>query len=207
MEKKENVVTFATVSKIEEILLNTDELKGKINKSEKIDVPKRGSPNPVKVLKLAAEVTKKVENAYAPRKDEVVKLALELLAEGGPVVAQSVPDSEDDAPSAPSVVKSSGSTAKSSGVPTGTIEHSEISKRIAADLELDLALVESVTGAFVSHVSGSFVLGLVALSNSLHFIASSHDKMPGHEARVKAIDDIRRQYVEAGTLTSRKSRS
>jgi hypothetical protein len=31
--------------------------------------------------------------------------------------------------------------------------------------------------------------------------------MPGSEARVKAIDDIRRQYVEAGTLTSRKSRS
>ncbi len=204
MDKKENVVTFATVSKIEEILLNTDELKGKINKSEKIDVPKRGSPTPVKVLKLAAEVTKKVENAYAPRKDEVVKLALELLAEAQPATAT---EAEDEAPSTPSVVKSSGSTAKSSGVPTGTVEHSEISKRIAADLELDLALVESITGAFVSHVSGSFVLGLVALSNSLHFIASSHDKMPGHEARVKAIDDIRRQYVEAGTLTSRKSRS
>jgi len=204
MDKKENVVTFATVSKIEEILLNTDELKGKINKSEKIDVPKRGSPTPVKVLKLAAEVTKKVENAYAPRKDEVVKLALELLAEAQPATAT---EAEDEAPSTPSVVKSSGSIAKSSGVPTGTVEHSEISKRIAADLELDLALVESITGAFVSHVSGSFVLGLVALSNSLHFIASSHDKMPGHEARVKAIDDIRRQYVEAGTLTSRKSRS
>ena len=204
MDKKENVVTFATVSKIEEILLNTDELKGKINKSEKIDVPKRGSPTPVKVLKLAAEVTKKVENAYAPRKDEVVKLALELLAEAQPATPT---EAEDEAPSTPSVVKSSGSIAKSSGVPTGTVEHSEISKRIAADLELDLALVESITGAFVSHVSGSFVLGLVALSNSLHFIASSHDKMPGHEARVKAIDDIRRQYVEAGTLTSRKSRS
>lgn len=204
MDKKENVVTFATVSKIEEILLNTDELKGKINKSEKIDVPKRGSPTPVKVLKLAAEVTKKVENAYAPRKDEVVKLALELLAEAQPATAT---EAEDEAPSTPAVVKSSGSTSKSSGVPTGTVEHSEISKRIAADLELDLALVESITGAFVSHVSGSFVLGLVALSNSLHFIASSHDKMPGHEARVKAIDDIRRQYVEAGTLTSRKSRS
>lgn len=204
MDKKENVVTFATVSKIEEILLNTDELKGKINKSEKIGVPKRGSPTPVKVLKLAAEVTKKVENAYAPRKDEVVKLALELLAEAQPATAT---EAEDEAPSTPAVVKSSGSTSKSSGVPTGTVEHSEISKRIAADLELDLALVESITGAFVSHVSGSFVLGLVALSNSLHFIASSHDKMPGHEARVKAIDDIRRQYVEAGTLTSRKSRS
>ncbi len=200
MDMKENVVTFATVSKIEEILLNTDELKGKINNSEKIDVPKRGSSTPVKVLKLAAEVTKKVENAYAPRKDEVIKLALELLA-------QSQPEDQEDAPSTPSVVKSSGSTAKSSGVPIGTVEHSEISKRIAADLELDLALVESIAGAFVSHVSGSFVLGLVALSNSLHFIASSHDKMPGHEARVKAIDDIRRQYVEAGTLTSRKSRS
>jgi len=200
MADKSNPVTFATVSKIEEILLDLEQLKGKINKSDKVDVPKRGSQTPVKMLKLAVEVTKQVDNAYAPRKDDVLKVALAIIED-----SSTSAEKDDEAPAAPAKV--SETLVKSTGVPVGTVEHSEISKQIAADLGIDLATVEKVTGAFVGHVSGSFVLGLVALSNSLHFVAASHDKMPGYEARVKAIDDIRRQYVEAGTLTSRKSRS
>jgi hypothetical protein len=193
-----NPITFATVSKIEEIILGLDELKGKINTSDKVGVSKRGSDEPVKVLKIAAEVTEKISNAYAPKKSEVLSIALEILASQHKTVVVE----EDEAPATPSVVKT-----PSPGTPVGTLEHSEISRKIAAELGMDIKDVEKVTSAFVSQVSGSFVLGLVALSNSLHFIASSHDKMPGHDARVKAIDDIRRQYVEAGTLTSRKSRS
>ena len=201
MEKKTQV-TFATASKIEEILLDLDQLKGKINKNDKVEVPKRGSPSPVKVLKLAADVTAKVANPYAPKKEEVLEIALSLLSK---TEATSVEDTEEEsAPSAPTIASSS---SNKSGTPVGTLEHSEISKKISADLGIPLETVEKITGAFVSQVSGSFVLGLVALANSLHFIASSHDKLPGHEARVKAIDDVRKQYVEAGTLTSRKSRS
>ena len=204
MEKKTQPVTHATVSKIEEIILELEPLKGKFNKNDKVEVPKRGSASPAKVLKLAADVTAKVSNAYAPKKDEVLEIALSILSQteaSAPTPANDVED--DSAPSAPTIA----STANKTGTPVGTLEHSEISKKISADLGIPLETVEKVTGAFVSQVSGSFVLGLVALANSLHFIASSHDKMPGHEARVKAIDDVRKQYVEAGTLTSRKSRS
>ncbi len=191
---------FAQITKTEEILLGLDELKGKFDLNDKVEVQKRGSKDPVKVLRLAAETAAKIkpDARYSPLKADVLETALSVLKDK-PAFVEVQNVEEDEAPQVPS--KPSTST------PVGTVEHSEISRKIASDLGMELATVEKITGAFVSQVSGSFVLGLVALANSLHFIAASHDKMPGHEARVKAIDDIRKQYVDAGTLTSRKSRS
>ena len=178
-----------------------------------MEVQKRGSKDPVKVLSLAAATALKIkersplkaEVLYAPLKSEVLEIALSILKEGTEeqTVTTVIDDKDDD----DEVAHVPAPTKPNTSTPVGTVEHSEISRKIASDLGVDLATVEKITGAFVSQVSGSFVLGLVALANSLHFIAASHDKMPGSEARVKAIDDIRRQYVEAGTLTSRKSRS
>jgi hypothetical protein len=194
-----NWLPFAQITKTEEIIQKAEELKGKFDSNDTVEVQKRGSKDPVKVLRLAAQVAPQVKEVYAPLKAEVIKIALSILKDQKAVATSVDTDTDTDVPQVPSK--------PNTGTPVGTVEHSEISRKIASDLGMDLATVEKVTGSFVSQVSGSFVLGLVALANSLHFIASSHDKMPGHEARVKAIDDIRRQYVEAGTLTSRKSRS
>jgi hypothetical protein len=204
-------LTFAQIAKTEEIIQNADELKGKFDPNDTVEVQKRGSKDPVKVLSLAAATALKIkersplkaEVLYAPLKSEVLEIALSILKGGTEQAVTAVIDDNDgdEVAHVPAPTKPNTST------PVGTVEHSEISRKIASDLGIDLATVEKITGAFVSQVSGSFVLGLVALANSLHFIAASHDKMPGSEARVKAIDDIRRQYVEAGTLTSRKSRS
>ena len=205
-------MTFAQIAKTEEIIQNADELKGKFDPNDTVEVQKRGSKDPVKVLSLAAATALKIkersplkaEVLYAPLKSEVLEIALSILKGGTEeqAVTAVIDDKDDD-----EVAQVPASTKPNTSTPVGTVEHSEISRKIASDLGIDLATVEKITGAFVSQVSGSFVLGLVALANSLHFIAASHDKMPGSEARVKAIDDIRRQYVEAGTLTSRKSRS
>ena len=210
MENKS--LTFAQIAKTEEIIQNADELKGKFDPNDMVEVQKRGSKDPVKVLSLAAATALKIkersplkaEVLYAPLKSEVLEIALSILKGGTEeqAVTAVIDDKDDD-----EVAQVPASTKPNTSTPVGTVEHSEISRKIASDLGIDLATVEKITGAFVSQVSGSFVLGLVALANSLHFIAASHDKMPGSEARVKAIDDIRRQYVEAGTLTSRKSRS
>lgn len=210
MENKS--LTFAQIAKTEEIIQNADELKGKFDPNDTVEVQKRGSKDPVKVLSLAAATALKIkersplkaEVLYAPLKSEVLEIALSILKGGTEeqAVTAVIDDKDDD-----EVAHVPASTKPNTSTPVGTVEHSEISRKIASDLGIDLATVEKITGAFVSQVSGSFVLGLVALANSLHFIAASHDKMPGSEARVKAIDDIRRQYVEAGTLTSRKSRS
>ena len=210
MENKS--LTFAQIAKTEEIIQNADELKGKFDPNDTVEVQKRGSKDPVKVLSLAAATALKIkersplkaEVLYAPLKSEVLEIALSILKGGTEeqAVTAVIDDKDDD-----EVAQVPASTKPNTSTPVGTVEHSEISRKIASDLGIDLATVEKITGAFVSQVSGSFVLGLVALANSLHFIAASHDKMPGSEARVKAIDDIRRQYVEAGTLTSRKSRS
>lgn len=194
-----NWLPFAQITKTEEIIQKAEELKGKFDSNDTVEVQKRGSKDPVKVLRLAAQVAPQVKEAYAPLKAEVIKIALSILKDQKAVTTSVDTDTDAEVPQVPSK--------PNTGTPVGTVEHSEISRKIASDLGMDLAIVEKVTGSFVSQVSGSFVLGLVALANSLHFIASSHDKMPGHEARVKAIDDIRKQYVEAGTLTSRKSRS
>ena len=205
-------MTFAQIAKTEEIIQNADELKGKFDPNDTVEVQKRGSKDPVKVLSLAAATALKIkersplkaEVLYAPLKSEVLEIALSILKGGTEeqAVTAVIDDKDDD-----EVAQVPASTKPNTSTPVGTVEHSDISRKIASDLGIDLATVEKITGAFVSQVSGSFVLGLVALANSLHFIAASHDKMPGSEARVKAIDDIRRQYVEAGTLTSRKSRS
>ena len=205
-------MTFAQIAKTEEIIQNADELKGKFDPNDTVEVQKRGSKDPVKVLSLAAVTALKIkersplkaEVLYAPLKSEVLEIALSILKGGTEeqAVTAVIDDKDDD-----EVAQVPASTKPNTSTPVGTVEHSDISRKIASDLGIDLATVEKITGAFVSQVSGSFVLGLVALANSLHFIAASHDKMPGSEARVKAIDDIRRQYVEAGTLTSRKSRS
>jgi len=205
-------LTFAQIAKTEEIIQNADELKGKFDPNDTVEVQKRGSKDPVKVLSLAAATALKIkersplkaEVLYAPLKSEVLEIALSILKGGTEeqAVTAVIDDKHDD-----EVAHVPAPTKPNTSTPVGTVEHSEISRKIASDLGIDLATVEKITGAFVSQVSGSFVLGLVALANSLHFIAASHDKMPGSEARVKAIDDIRRQYVEAGTLTSRKSRS
>ena len=210
MENKS--LTFAQLAKTEEIIQNADELKGKFDPNDTVEVQKRGSKDPVKVLSLAAATALKIkersplkaEVLYAPLKSEVLEIALSILKGGTEeqAVTAVIDDKDDD-----EVAQVPAPTKPNTSTPVGTVEHSEISRKIASDLGIDLATVEKITGAFVSQVSGSFVLGLVALANSLHFIAASHDKMPGSEARVKAIDDIRRQYVEAGTLTSRKSRS
>ena len=210
MENKS--LTFAQIAKTEEIIQNSDELKGKFDTNDTVEVQKRGSKDPVKVLSLAAATALKIkersplkaEVLYAPLKSEVLEIALSILKGGTEeqAVTAVIDDKDDD-----EVAQVPASTKPNTSTPVGTVEHSDISRKIASDLGIDLATVEKITGAFVSQVSGSFVLGLVALANSLHFIAASHDKMPGSEARVKAIDDIRRQYVEAGTLTSRKSRS
>ena len=210
MENKS--LTFAQIAKTEEIIQNADELKGKFDPNDTVEVQKRGSKDPVKVLSLAAATALKIkersplkaEVLYAPLKSEVLEIALSILKGGTEeqAVTAVIDDKDDD-----EVAQVPASTKPNTSTPVGTVEHSEISRKIASDLGIDLATVEKITGAFVSQVSGSFLLGLVALANSLHFIAASHDKMPGSEARVKAIDDIRRQYVEAGTLTSRKSRS
>ena len=210
MENKS--LTFAQIAKTEEIIQNADELKGKFDPNDTVEVQKRGSKDPVKVLSLAAATALKIkersplkaEVLYAPLKSEVLEIALSILKGGTEeqAVTAVIDDKDDD-----EVAQVPASTKPNTTTPVGTVEHSDISRKIASDLGIDLATVEKITGAFVSQVSGSFVLGLVALANSLHFIAASHDKMPGSEARVKAIDDIRRQYVEAGTLTSRKSRS
>lgn len=210
MENKS--LTFAQIAKTEEIIQNADELKGKFDPNDMVEVQKRGSKDPVKVLSLAAATALKIkersplkaEVLYAPLKSEVLEIALSILKGGTEeqAVTAVIDDKDDD-----EVAQVPASTKPNTSTPVGTVEHSDISRKIASDLGIDLATVEKITGAFVSQVSGSFVLGLVALANSLHFIAASHDKMPGSEARVKAIDDIRRQYVEAGTLTSRKSRS
>jgi hypothetical protein len=210
MENKS--LTFAQIAKTEEIIQNADELKGKFDPNDTVEVQKRGSKDPVKVLSLAAATALKIkersplkaEVLYAPLKSEVLEIALSILKGGTEeqAVTAVIDDKDDD-----EVAQVPASTKPNTSTPVGTVEHSDISRKIASDLGIDLATVEKITGAFVSQVSGSFVLGLVALANSLHFIAASHDKMPGSEARVKAIDDIRRQYVEAGTLTSRKSRS
>jgi hypothetical protein len=205
-------LTFAQIAKTEEIIQNADELKGKFDPNDTVEVQKRGSKDPVKVLSLAAATALKIkersplkaEVLYAPLKSEVLEIALSILKGGTEeqAVTAVIDDKDSD-----EVAHVPAPTKPNTSTPVGTVEHSEISRKIASDLGIDLATVEKITGAFVSQVSGSFVLGLVALANSLHFIAASHDKMPGSEARVKAIDDIRRQYVEAGTLTSRKSRS
>ena len=210
MENKS--LTFAQIAKTEEIIQNADELKGKFDPNDTVEVQKRGSKDPVKVLSLAAATALKIkersplkaEVLYAPLKSEVLEIALSILKGGTEeqAVTAVIDDKDDD-----EVAQVPASTKPNTSTPVGTVEHSDISRKIASDLGIDLATVEKITGAFVSQVSGSFVLGLVALANSLHFIAATHDKMPGSEARVKAIDDIRRQYVEAGTLTSRKSRS
>jgi hypothetical protein len=210
MENKS--LTFAQIQKTEEIIQNADELKGKFDPNDTVEVQKRGSKEPVKVLSLAAATALKIkersplkaEVLYAPLKSEVLEIALSILKGGTEeqAVTAVIDDKDSD-----EVAHVPAPTKPNTSTPVGTVEHSEISRKIASDLGIDLATVEKITGAFVSQVSGSFVLGLVALANSLHFIAASHDKMPGSEARVKAIDDIRRQYVEAGTLTSRKSRS
>jgi hypothetical protein len=205
-------LTFAQIAKTEEIIQNADELKGKFDPNDTVEVQKRGSKDPVKVLSLAAATALKIkersplkaEVLYAPLKSEVLEIALSILKGGTEeqAVTAVIDDKDND-----EVAHVPAPTKPNTSTPVGTVEHSEISRKIASDLGIDLATVEKITGAFVSQVSGSFVLGLVALANSLHFIANSHDKMPGSDARVKAIDDIRRQYVEAGTLTSRKSRS
>ena len=209
---KNKSLTFAQIAKTEEIIKNAGELKGKFDPRDTVEVQKRGSKDPVKVLSLALATTLKIkersplkaEVLYNPLKSEVLEIALGLLKAGTKeqAVTTVIDDKDyDEVAHVPEPTKPNTST------PVGTVEHSDISRKIASDLGVDLATVEKITCAFVSQVSGSFVLGLVALANSLHFIAAAHDKMPGNQARVKAIDEIRRQYVEAGTLTFRKSRS
>jgi len=202
--------SYAQVNKVEELLADVPELSGKYNKADKVEVKKRGGDSPAKVLRFAAMITMAVKNKYAPTKEEVLQCGLKILESGvlnktepavdttdteTPDESKEAEEAEaDTAPEAPTV------TAKS-------VEHSDAVAKISEDLGIDSDIVEKVTEAFMARLSSSYVVGLIALANSLEFIAKDKDKLPGAAARLKAISDIRQQYVEAGMLTTKKPRS
>mgnify|MGYP000262043654 CR=1 FL=1 len=114
MENKS--LTFAQIQKTEEIIQNADELKGKFDPNDTVEVQKRGSKEPVKVLSLAAATALKIkersplkaEVLYAPLKSEVLEIALSLLK--GSTEDQAVTpviDDKDDDEDASSLLSSS----------------------------------------------------------------------------------------------------
>lgn len=194
--------SYAKVSKVQKALVECAELEGKYSK-ETIMLKQGGSEETAKVLRFAAELTPMLKNQYTPAKADLIACAQKLMAqpfsEGS---SDTTPENKEieDVPKAPI-------ERPSTAQPIRSMQQNQLVQQIAQDLSVDSDIVEKVVQAVLGEMNSAYLMGLIALANSLHYLAAEHDKLPGHEARVKAIDAIRDQYVQAGTLTIRKSRS
>lgn len=205
MSEKNDTPSYTTVSKVQQALLACKELEGRYS-TETTQIKQSGSSEPATVLKFAVELTKLVKNKYTPAKADLMACAEKLLAE---TVTQpsDVPEQHDvheedseEVPSAP-VERSTASQS------TQSVQQNQLVQKLARETGVPPEKVDHIVQSAFGEMSTAYLLGFIALANSLHYLASEHDKLPGHEARIKAIDEIREQYVQAGTLSIRKSRS
>jgi hypothetical protein len=205
--KEKEWPSYAKVSKVQKALLECKELDGKYSK-DTIMLKQSGSSEPAKVLRFAAELTLLVKNQYTPAKADLLACAEKLLggdqsAEEPEVVTSENTSENVDSDSVPSAPTERPSTSQ----PIRSMQQNQMVQQLAKDLDMDQEKVEKVVQAVLGEMNSAYLMGLIALANSLHYLAAEHDKLPGHEARIKTIDAIRDQYVQAGTLTIRKSRS
>lgn len=214
--KNSKVITHALTQKVIAVLAQLPQLDGLYDKNATVSVP-RGSEGSVEVNAFAASLVPYSKNPYAPTRQEVLAAAQKLLKLQAKTRGDVAEESDtEDAPAAPL------STALST-VPSGddcprppkqlprtedvsdvtSTEQTQIALSVAGETGYDIKAVSVITAAVTARLSSSYMLGLVALANSLHFIAAAHDRLPGHERRIKTIEDIKTSYVEAGMLTAK----
>lgn len=202
-DKDKEWPSYAKVSKVQKALLECKELDGRYSKAT-ISLKQSGTDESAKVLRFAAELTPMLKNKYTPAKADLIACAEKLLAAASEEadtpdeVAKST--ESEEVPSAPT-------ERPSTAQPIRSMQQNQLVHQISKALDVDQETVEKVVQAVLGEMNGAYLMGLIALANSLHYLAAEHDKLPGHESRIKVIDDIRDQYVQAGTLTLRKSRS
>lgn len=203
MSEQKEWPSYAKVSKVQKALLECKELDGKYSK-ETILLKQGGSSESAKVLRFAAELTPMLKNQYTPAKADLIACAEKLIAKStsGEVTPEPATETNEseEVPSAPT-------ERPSTSQPIRSMQQNQLVQQISQDHGVDQETVEKIVQAVLGEMNSAYLMGLIALANSLHYLAAEHDKLPGHEARIKAIDAIRDQYVQAGTLTIRKSRS
>jgi hypothetical protein len=211
--KNNKVITYALTQKVIAVLAQLPQLDGKYNREATVSVP-RGSEGFIEVNAFAASLVPYSKNPYAPTRQEVLAAAQNLL-KLQTKVGNSTPQ-PDVAAQAPTSVALSTETTDEERPQSGqthpinedvsdvvSTEQNQIALEIAGQTGYDFQMTAKITAAVMARLSNSYMLGLVALANSLHYIAAAHDKLPGHERRIKSIEDIKSAYVEAGMLTSR----
>jgi hypothetical protein len=203
--------SYAKTKRVQEVIQTLPELTGKYDTSTMVMLTYRkpGEPTSQKeALRFAAVVASKLANPFSAAKDEILAIARQVIREGESpestaarkvIHAKSLEVAANDsgaedtdvAPKPP--VKS---------VPAVSPEHRAVIPSVVAATGLDVAVVENVVQSFLQQMSGSCLLGLVALTNSLHYLATTHDKLPGSAERIAAAANLNQQYIQAMSLVA-----
>ena len=209
-KKNEASLPYAKIKAVATIIAALTQFEGKFDKNDVVEAKQRGTEETIKVPRLVALVAdslnKAGKNTYAPTKDDVLKhterqiAKLEKRAEAGGAEPEAEEPENEPATAASSELPDVPATPSNRKTATN-LEQRKVFEAVATDTGIDAAVVKQVGESLLGKLSSqSYLLGLVALANSLHFVAEQNDRLPGHKERLAKIDEVRKGYADASQL-------